>query len=412
MILNRSVSLCVALSWVLLAACGSTGTNTPSGGTPDGGTSGPCAFTIKADINAPATWIHGTTACDYLVDGQISVAAALIVQPSVVVRFTAHSWLDVKPTGSLHAAGGSSTPIIFTSTASKGYWGSLIFESNDPANELTYAQVSYGGDTTLGMIGEVSVVTGGKLKLTHSSIGQSGSFGLYAMDGTHLDGFSTNVFSANTKAPVTVPIAGPGQLDTASDYSGGSAPNGEAWVAVTATATFTTTIDNQTWRALNVPYLLSAGVSGSQMQYGGALTISPGATLEFEADSGLLIMETGSLSAVGTALAPIVFTGRIQSAGYWKGLGFRSNAGNTLDHTVVSYGGSSTFCCGYGGGGLSGHGANLVVGDTGGLNSAFTLTNSTVLHAGPTGYGYYVFPGASITQSGNAFTDNGLNNFP
>ena len=51
-------------------------------------------------------------------------------------------------------------------------------------------------------------------------------------------------------------MAGPGQLDTASDYSGGSAPNGEAWVAVTATATFTTTIVNQTWLALNVPYLL------------------------------------------------------------------------------------------------------------------------------------------------------------
>lgn len=74
------------------------------------------------------------------------------------------------------------------------------------------------------------------------------------------------------------------------------------------------------------------------------LTISPGVIIQFAANTGFTIDNSGSLNAIGTAELPIVFRGVTDVAGSWKGLFFNSsNVLNQLANVTVTSGGSSSF---------------------------------------------------------------------
>lgn len=70
------------------------------------------------------------------------------------------------------------------------------------------------------------------------------------------------------------------------------------------------------------------------------LIINPGVKLEFDAGKQLTINKGGSMSAVGTTLAPIIFTGREKTPGYWSGIEFYSSnsINNKLDYVTIEYG--------------------------------------------------------------------------
>jgi len=74
-----------------------------------------------------------------------------------------------------------------------------------------------------------------------------------------------------------------------------------------------------------------------------ALTISPGVTLEFDEGVWMSVNSGGSLSAVGTAAEPIVFTGSQEVPGYWGGLYFyySNSLNNRLEHVTIEYGGAA-----------------------------------------------------------------------
>lgn len=70
------------------------------------------------------------------------------------------------------------------------------------------------------------------------------------------------------------------------------------------------------------------------------LTIQPGVTLTFHEDCQMTI-SSGQLVAVGTAEAPIVFTGMETTPGYWAGLRFldSNSLSNRLEYVTIEYGG-------------------------------------------------------------------------
>ena len=113
-----------------------------------------------------------------------------------------------------------------------------------------------------------------------------------------------------------------------------------------------------TFPAHDVPYLVPDHVKVHEN--GGAATIEAGAEFVFEQDAGFAVgkvgVETGSLTATGTADDPIVFRGRGDSSGYWDGLAFNGSQSldNKLEHVTISGGGgadsagnlSLAACCG------------------------------------------------------------------
>ncbi len=135
------------------------------------------------------------------------------------------------------------------------------------------------------------------------------------------------------------------------------------------------------------------------------LVIEPGVCIEFTANSGLFINNSGSIQASGTATAPIKFTGVQKVSGFWRGIQVRANdVRNELNHAIVEYAGSD-FIATYGTsiklkGGIAIEG---ITGFTGSLK-----INSTIIKDCE-GYGLIVEEGTQLREFGNnSFENNDL----
>ena len=421
--LFRLPRLLPLLATSLLAACGG-GDDGPG---EDPGPGGACVRDISGKLGSTTNWAPGDERCVYAVTGVVEVSGALTLAPGTVVRFGPNAGLLVTATGSLNAVGTQEAPITFTgTTATPGFWKGLAFKSNNPANVLEHVLISYAGsedafccdffygpggsvDARAGVVVGSQQDTVSQVRLTHTTVEKSGTMGLFAFNRARLPGFSQNIFRGNLGAPVTVSLSIVGALDSASIYSGNSpanpAANGDNVVHVLG-APVADSGATQTMRKLDVPYGISTGLPDTTISYTGALTIEPGTRLQFEAQSGLRIQGNGSLVARGTAADRIVFTGRTETPGYWKGLSFRSAGGNNvIAFAEVRNGGSDDFCCDY----FTRDGdiiANISVGgavDSSGLGR-LQLTDTVI--SGSPAYGVYVFKSATFSESGNTYSGN------
>jgi len=141
-------------------------------------------------------------------------------------------------------------------------------------------------------------------------------------------------------------------------------------------------------------YLVTTDVTVSA-----ALTLPPGAVLEFETSSGLRVADGGSLRAEGTAVNPITFRSRSGDSNDWRGVGiFTSSADNALDHVIIENAGRTWTA-------INGRNAtNLYLGPVG----RASITNSTFRTAGNDGVGVYAESRASefLAFANNRFDGN------
>lgn len=132
---------------------------------------------------------------------------------------------------------------------------------------------------------------------------------------------------------------------------------------------------------------------------GVTLTLAPGVTLLFAADTELSVSEDRNLVAVGTAEDPICLTGDTPQRGSWKGvlLGRTDAADDTLEHVTIEYGGSTD---------SDAEAAGLkVVSDS--RPARLTLRNVTVRES--EGHGLYLVGSAELGAfEGNTLTANTL----
>jgi hypothetical protein len=385
----------------LLAACG-----------PGPIISDPAVCSFSKDIASSIT-LSPATCGTYTISNDIKISAAMTILPGTTVKFTGEGGLLITETGSLNATGTADKPITFTGvTATTGSWLGLAFRSNDPANKLIYVNISFAGSKAFccdyfeAASQKASVLLGGatlaspvQVTIQNTMVSRSGGYGVYLFKTGSLPGFSSNTFKTNTQASVSLPLSRIDQLDTASVYSGAGEPNTEQFVRVLQADNDTNIA--QSIKKIDVAYRMSAGVSGQDMVYKGALTINAGAILEFESDSGLSIDNTGSLTVNGLSTEPVVFKGRTATKGYWKGINIGS-LGNTINFATIRDAGSSKFCCAQ----ATEAKAGVSVGDTLGGVAAVTLSNSTLSN---NVVGVFTHPGSTFTNTTNTFTGNTTN---
>ena len=111
--------------------------------------------------------------------------------------------------------------------------------------------------------------------------------------------------------------------------------------------------------------------------------------------TAILVRDTGSINAVGTADAHIVFRGVEALQGYWVGISIESlSASNVFDYVDIRHGGSDGF-----NGSADSDGLVFIA------NGSLMLTNSTLSDSG--GYGVSVFDGGALNGCTNvAFSGN------
>ena len=377
-----------AAAVLLVAACG--GPAAPDGpGTPDP-TECDDPHAITADVITPTTWGPGDPDCvDYVVDGNLDVTAELTVLPDVTVEFMQDAGLRLEAGGRIDAQGSADAPVTFTGTQSvRGHWRGILIRRSTADNVFDHVVIEYAGRSVAGSdqwgvalgLGsrDAQIDRALNTTLTNTTVRESQAYGLYvAANSTFApDGFAGNVFTANGAGGVHTSARASRFLDASSEYAG----NDDDHVLLDARHASDDVDVDATWPSLgdDVRYRVNDIV-----EVDAVLNIEAGAVLSFESAGGIYVFgpEAG-IEAIGTAAAPIVFTGENEIAGAWRGVYLRSTrmAGNTMDHVVIEHGGGDDFDIR-----PTPAEANLIVGQASHTTAQLALTNATVAHSGAFG---------------------------
>lgn len=308
------------------------------------------AVVVDSNITTDTTWTSGST---YRVIDVISVTGAtLTIEPGVVVEFGQADGLYVTGTGKLVVNGQSGNTVLLTGVEkTAGYWKGIGFDSGSNRHVIEHAIIEYGGNTaaTHSGLNEAAniAIEDNVLELTNSIIRHSGSWGLYVEIGSSsLPGFSANTFAENTEAPMYVPPSLMFAPDSASDFTN----NTERYVLIwnDSTARDGTVLP----LAGGVPYRVE---QSALLRFNGEVTLADGVEVEFEEASGLFFRSSSKLVAGGTSSDGILLTSAEETPtkGFWKGVGFDSNAlTHELTNVTIEFGGGGTMTNVSGGGNL------------------------------------------------------------
>lgn len=274
-----------------------------------------------------------------------NAAAQVTLAAGATIEFAHQAGLRIN-NGSFRAVGSPSERITLTGAVrtQTGYWEALVFNSNDPGNELAYVDVAFGGaGASYGFSANdkanVIVAEAAQVSISDSTFTDSGEFGLFLRPNARLPRFENNAFAGNSGAPVRLLSNQLGLLDAGTTYSGGGRPNNEGHEYVDVQAS-TITGASPTWRSLDVPYRFHGHhyVDGTNT----TVTVVPGARFEFATNAGIRVNQ-GALNAVGTAGQRITFTGAVETPGFWEALVFVSNnPNNRLHHVDIAHGGAGS----------------------------------------------------------------------
>ncbi len=327
----------------------------------------------------------------YLNDtGNYSIQAHLTIDAGARLIFNTGGQLYVYgyQGGKLTAIGTANAPIIFTGKEPlAGYWGGInYYETNSASNRLEHVVVEYG-KTNLLVSGSTSYPS--RISVKNSTLQHALYAGFHFETGAVIEAFS-KVISTNNLRPGKLPANLVHLIGSDSNYSGNTDDSVHVYKQ--------TITNDQTWKQLNVPYYLTD--TGNYTLHA-HLTISAGTKLIFGSGSHLNVYgyQGGKLTAIGTESSPIIFTGKEQEAGSWKGITFYEtiSAINKLEHTVIEYAG---------GGGLPENSANITMSCSPNYPSILILKNSTVRHSAGWGVNSGNNSGCRFTNEGNDISLN------
>jgi hypothetical protein len=120
----------------------------------------------------------------YFFSGKVSLNAELIIEAGTSLQFDEDVVFEVDTEGSLIAVGTADNMITFTAQDTNAPWGGIFFYSTDASNELTYCEVSYGGNrSAISGVEPANVGLEGfydaELKMTNCSITNSSGYGVF-----------------------------------------------------------------------------------------------------------------------------------------------------------------------------------------------------------------------------------------
>lgn len=157
-------------------------------------------------VTAPATWKN--QAVPFLVRDRFFVRAALQLDPGITFQLAQDVGIIVQMAGSLSANGTAAQQITFEGQSADvtGFWQGLRFESNLPANNLTYTTVRHAGSTQWTGDAEsdaaLYVAGNAQLNLTNATVGPNGGHGVFREAASSALNCTAATFTSNVKGAV------------------------------------------------------------------------------------------------------------------------------------------------------------------------------------------------------------------
>tara|TARA_R110002096_G_scaffold46676_6_gene124805 strand:+ start:19331 stop:21667 length:2337 start_codon:yes stop_codon:yes gene_type:complete len=340
------------------------------------------ALDCRIDTNRTLT--NRAAAVDYSADCVVDVTAALTIEPGVIIQFAENAGLGVFDNGTIRAVGTEDQPIVLQATSStRGWWRGVFVGTRSLINVLEHVRIEGAGSNYVYCCRDLAslVLEDAQIALSHVQLSNGGALGLLATGNTDFTRYNGIRITSHDGYAASLAWNVMGSLDgMGSDYSG----NAQDFVHL---STDRLTIP-ATLRPLNVPYLLP----GEVVDVTAPLTIDAGTELVVMENGGLGVFDNGTLTAEGTAAAPIVWRGATATRGYWRGIFTETTNSNRLRHVEIRHAGSDyVYCCD--------DVAALVV-----RGGRMTLENSTISDSG--GCAVYAGPNADFAETGNTFSSN------
>ena len=249
-------------------------------------------------------------------DGNVDVNGGLELtyDAGVDYRFTADASLEVgwnSSDPSLFVNGTEADPVVFRGVnAEQGYWDGIIIRGNVLSNTtLSHVQILHAG-ANMPALTVSALVT-----LDNVSLEDCGTGARIDEQGVSEDSQNLSI-TGTAGVPLTVPPNALVSLPEGGDFTG----NDIDTIAVEAGSYSETGVVPN----LGVPYLVMGDIDTNAS----SMTLTAGTDFLMSADSSIEFgwnSSEATIVAVGTADAPIRFTGTDETPGFWEGLIVRSN---------------------------------------------------------------------------------------
>lgn len=332
---------------------------------------------------------------------RINVDAALELQAGVTVEMPLDVEIDVSATGSFAALGTAEAPVTLRGQENEpGYWLGLGVYSRASANRLEYTVVENGGSGqwtgASETVGSVYLGEDSKLVVVNSTFRGSGGAGLMAENADNdISGIANNTFENNAYPMALTPEAA-----KALDGSNAFTANDDDLIMIWPWGySDEGKLSSGTWANPGIPYRVA-----SYLEVVGDWEIDAGVEIQFAQDVELEIAPDASISAQGTADAPVRFVGADALPGYWMGIGVHSvSSANVLENVEILHAGSSNFS------GADDTDAGLFIGNRGGAGRV-EVRNATI--SDNDGFGIVIFDEGTIVGCGSvSFSNNTKGDF-
>jgi len=278
------------------------------------------ATKVSGVIDEDTTWSGKV----YL-DGVVTVAAQLTIEPGTEVVAAAYSKLLVSDGGSVLAQGSVSKAVTFCGEgANAGSWGGIFFAANSASSVLSYVLVSDAGSD------EVAVLLDGQTLVDHLKVANSGA------DGVHASTFAvgSQSLTVSDSTGLAVVLTAPAAI-TPFPVGGEFSDNDDDSVRLR----FDTIESDTTFAAIGGRYFQEADLE----ILAGDVKFNAGVTYQIAADGALLVGSGDApvlFEAVGTEEEPVVFEGLGVDA-YFRlfELGEMVDIDSRLEHVQIRFGG-------------------------------------------------------------------------
>lgn len=275
---------------------------------------GPHVVTCMVHVNGGTLTIEGGQVITFASSGGISVA-------------------DDGGVGVLFLAGTTEAPLALQGESDADAWQGLRVEGYGML-QLMHAELVNGGSSKATIYAD-----GGEVYVDDVAVTGSKTYGVQIKNSAGFYTGSTNLrVSGSADFPVVIGVEAahtlPDGVWTGNTFDGIEVAGGTLDTAAT-------------WPALEVPWVIAGDVDVEGTRDNPATwTLSPGATLAFEAGAGLSFSPDGGASALiaeGTESAPILLTAwDAAERGIWGGVSIEGGAESVrLVHTTIEYGGGA-----------------------------------------------------------------------